>query len=175
MIFNKKLKIVVSWPSHRQERDGQQWLWSVIDWWQKQDKWASKDIYFEDSLITRAWSVCARKRLAIIPNLRKKSLESYLDRKKRRDCQKEKNEICCPVCHSGGIFVKNFQTGCEHAYHVNETKITNVNCLNKHHKFNKSCIICGNKKISLINYDRYNCVSDATFRFFVSHCSLCLR
>ena len=117
----------------------------------------------------KGFEVFARKRLAIIWNLRIRSLESYLDRRKRRDCQKEEKWSLLsslPQC-SGGIFVKNFQTGCEYAYHVNETKITYVNCLNQPHKFNKSCIICGNKKISLINYDKYNCVSDATFRFFL--------
>ena len=41
--------------------------------------------------------------------------------------KKKKNEVRCPVPQcSGDIFVKNFQTGCDYAYHVNETKITYV-------------------------------------------------
>ena len=71
--------------------------------------------------------MCARKRLAIIRNLRIRSSESYLDRRKRRDCQKEKMKSVVKFAKVVAFFEeKNFQTGCEHAYHVNETKITYV-------------------------------------------------
>ena len=74
----------------------------MIDQWQKQDKWASKDIYFEDYLITRALKCVLEK--GNNPEFADKEFRILPGQEEKTKLSKGKNEVCCQVCQSGGIF-----------------------------------------------------------------------